>query len=236
MNKTPLKIGQTVYFINEKKETILPAVVSEEMIIKNLEGEKVVWKLLVGPPGNRKVTSTSSIGKIYPTIEAAIAEIKNNMNSFFVTLASTANKRSQEWYKDVRRTPVEPKASSGDDFSDLIDDDSFASEEHSSLPWSEPAKLAKKTSLDNASSKPKNHQITFENNTPPTPEQIRERLRQEFLEGEGPKLAMTPENAKDITDQINKEFRESNGLEEDSVTFQANKEQEGLEIPKAQSN
>jgi hypothetical protein len=162
-NENKWNIGQTVYFVSQKTEQILPAIVSEEVVIKNLEGEKTVWKLMVGPLEKRKIVTSTSVGTIFPSVDAAVGFLKQNLEEAFQTLAKKAQHCSKLWYKDI----LNPKSDQRQENIPLEDD----YEEEISAAISYPS---------DEQPRPKNYQINSDASSL-TPEEIREKLRRDFL-------------------------------------------------------
>ena len=68
------QIGQVIYVLSNKTQTVLPGIVLEEIYHKRLDGDSVSYKMAIGPINNRKNVDLAKVdGEIYGSLE----EIKN---------------------------------------------------------------------------------------------------------------------------------------------------------------
>jgi len=94
-----LQIGQIVYILSDKAEAIVPAIVSEELVHKKLDGNSVSWKVAIGPAEKKKLVSSNEIsGEIYSSLEDIRDVMMERLSNFVSVLIGKAEKRTEAWY------------------------------------------------------------------------------------------------------------------------------------------
>lgn len=103
-------IGQVVYVLSNKNQSIVPAMIVEESVITTLEKKIVSWKLAIGSKRSDKpqkiVESTKVDGEIYSDLSAVHTILKNRLMNFLNTTISEVQKREKVWYGTVSKKIV----------------------------------------------------------------------------------------------------------------------------------
>lgn len=111
--KKNFDIGQLVYILSDKKESIIPGIVVEKAIIETLSGNSVSWKMKIGPEGNAQIINTNEINsEIYGSLEEASNVLRLRLNDFIQQLVVQAQNRSLDWYKKESTTTKQPDEAS----------------------------------------------------------------------------------------------------------------------------
>jgi hypothetical protein len=93
------QMGQIIYLLSEKAEKIVPAIVTEEVLVKKLDGNSVSWKVAVGPPNKRKEVDSNKLnGEVYSSLEDIREAMTQRLNDFIDALIGDAKKRTETWY------------------------------------------------------------------------------------------------------------------------------------------
>lgn len=136
---TPIKnisIGQVVYVLSKKTQTIVPAMVIEETTVNTLEGKKVTWKVAVGPEGaKRKIVDSADLnGEVFSSLEEVQNLLKKRLSEFVDKVVTDARKNENSWYGKIKNnkinTPAPPTTSNKIDPENLMPD--FSGEDTSS--------------------------------------------------------------------------------------------------------
>ena len=56
-----LHIGQVLYIVSDKSTKVVPVVVSEQAVVKTLDGNTITWKVIIGPKEKRKSINLDKI-------------------------------------------------------------------------------------------------------------------------------------------------------------------------------
>jgi hypothetical protein len=115
-------IGQVVYILSNKGQSLLPAMVVEESIIKSLEGTSSSWKLAIGKTNNPEkpqkiVDSTRINGEIYASLDAVHKVLHERLVEFITDLVNSAKRREELWYgtlKQKSNVKKEPAGANGE--------------------------------------------------------------------------------------------------------------------------
>lgn len=131
-------IGQVVYILSNKGQSIVPALVIEEAIIQTLSGKKVSWKFAIGAPGpKQKVLNSNEIdGEVYVSLEEVKSLLTSRLSKFIDGLLTQAKKYEETWYgselrkaKEAGAVPNQPTKIDPQSFLDgmpLTNEDYFA--------------------------------------------------------------------------------------------------------------
>lgn len=93
------EIGQVVFILSEKHQTIIPGMIVEECLVKKLSGNTVSWKIKVGAPTNFKIIDSAKInGELFGTLEEVRLAMSKNIADFINNLTSEASNRVELWY------------------------------------------------------------------------------------------------------------------------------------------
>lgn len=97
-------IGQTIFIVLNDSLKIVPAVVAEKTHIETLTESSVVWKVMVGPAGEkRKVIALDKIsGDKFATLEEAKQEILNSFHESLDEEVEDTIEKTMTWYNIPR--------------------------------------------------------------------------------------------------------------------------------------
>ena len=127
--QTHYNIGQIIYILSNKSQSVVPAIVAEEDFrkVRKLDGvhEVVNYKLCIGPKDRQRVVSLSQIdGEVYTSLEEIRANLVQRLTSFVDDLVNTTLGNVQKWYGVTANNQVlesspgesgsEPKLDPGD--------------------------------------------------------------------------------------------------------------------------
>ncbi|NBP04439.1 MAG: hypothetical protein EBU90_31015, partial [Proteobacteria bacterium] len=54
-------IGQVIYVLSDKTQTVLPGIVQEEIHHRSIDGEKVSYRVAIGPPNKQRVVDLATV-------------------------------------------------------------------------------------------------------------------------------------------------------------------------------
>lgn len=96
-------IGQIIYILSNKSQSVVPAIVAEEDFrkVKKLDGvhEVVNYKLCIGPKDRQRVVSLSQIdGEVYTSLEEIRTHLVQRLTAFVDDLVDTTLGNVQKWY------------------------------------------------------------------------------------------------------------------------------------------
>lgn len=97
------KIGQVVYILSNKGQSIIPAMIVEQATVQTLSAKRVSWKLAMGTKNNPNkpqtvVDSAEINGEIYPSLEAVRYVLQTRLVKFIDDITIQAKKRTELWY------------------------------------------------------------------------------------------------------------------------------------------
>lgn len=98
------QIGQLIFVVSNKTQTVLPGLIQEETRSRNLNGELVSYKVLVGPPGSpkSKVFDLSRVdGDVYGSTEEVKEIMLRRFTEFVDSICSKAQQNANEWYGGI---------------------------------------------------------------------------------------------------------------------------------------
>lgn len=94
-----LSIGQVIYILSHKAQTVVPAVVIEEVIVKKINGNQTSWKVSIGPKDkNRVVDSTKIDGEIFTSLEDVRNILMERFQQYVNNLTIETERRVETWY------------------------------------------------------------------------------------------------------------------------------------------
>lgn len=107
-------IGQIVYILSNKGQSILPAMIVEQQTVTTLSGKKVSWKLAIGAKDNpnkpQRVADSSQInGEIYSSLDEVKSVLERKLRSFIEQITIQAQKRTEAWYGSQLKNVEKPK-------------------------------------------------------------------------------------------------------------------------------
>lgn len=92
-------IGQIIYVLSNKTQTVLPGIVQEEIHYRSLNGENVSYKIAIGPQNKQRVVDLSSVdGEVFGSLEEVRTILIGKLTSFVDDLCQTTNERVNQWY------------------------------------------------------------------------------------------------------------------------------------------
>jgi hypothetical protein len=98
-NDSSLSIGQVIYILSHKAQTVVPAVVIEEIIVKKINGNQTSWKVSIGPKDkNRVVDSTKIDGEIFTSLDEVRNILMERWQQYVNNLTIETERRVENWY------------------------------------------------------------------------------------------------------------------------------------------
>lgn len=77
----------------------LPVIIQEENYQKTISGQRVTYKVAVGPPGSQKIYDLSKMGgSIYPSISGVRQALSERFNAFIEMTCQNIAQTEQTWY------------------------------------------------------------------------------------------------------------------------------------------
>lgn len=116
-------IGQIIYVLSNKTQTVLPGIVQEEIHYRSLNGENVSYKIAIGPQNKQRVVDLSSLdGEIFGSLDEVRTILIGKLTAFVDDLCQTTNERVNQWYGSGSR-PTQATSPTGRlDPSDLLNE------------------------------------------------------------------------------------------------------------------
>jgi hypothetical protein len=100
-------IGQVIYVLSDKTQTVLPGIVQEEIHHRSIEGEKVSYRVAIGPPNKQRVVDLATVdGEVYGDLEEVRNVLVSRLTVFVDDLCNTTSERVSQWYHSTNRTPA----------------------------------------------------------------------------------------------------------------------------------
>ena len=98
-------VGQVLYVILEKKRTILPVRVAEQIVRRTVEGENISYKVTI--PGKNQVVALSDLGSShFSSLDEVRAELLSNAERMIHSMADQAKSIADECFPDASGFPV----------------------------------------------------------------------------------------------------------------------------------
>ena len=117
------QIGQIIFVLSNKTQTVLPGIVREEIHYRSLDGENVSYKIAIGPASKQRVVDLSSVdGEVYGSLDEVREVLINKLTAFVDDLCATTNERVNQWYSAGNKPASQPSASGRLDPSDLLNE------------------------------------------------------------------------------------------------------------------
>jgi hypothetical protein len=102
-------IGQVIYVLSDKTQTVLPGIVQEEIHHRSIDGEKVSYRVAIGPQGKQRVVDLATVdGEVYGDLNEVRNVLIARLTAFVDDLCNTTNERVNQWYHNTQRTPTTP--------------------------------------------------------------------------------------------------------------------------------
>jgi hypothetical protein len=101
-------IGQVIYVLSDKSQTVLPGIVREEIHHRSIDGEKVSYRVVIGPQGKQRVIDLATVdGEVYGDLSEIREVLVSRLTAFVDDLCSTTNERVGQWYGGMGK-PASP--------------------------------------------------------------------------------------------------------------------------------
>ena len=106
-------IGQVIYVLSSKTQTVLPGIVREEIHHRSLDGENVSYKIAIGPQNKQRIVDLSNVdGEVYGSIDEVRNILISRLTSFVDELCETTIDRVNVWYGQSNKNHSAPSSSS----------------------------------------------------------------------------------------------------------------------------
>ncbi len=108
MSQSPqFEIGQIIYVLSNKTQSILPCIVQEQIHHRRLDGDSVSYKIVFGPPGKQKVVDLTRVdGETYGTLEEVREVVIADFTKLVDNLINEASQRTETWYGEQGQSNV----------------------------------------------------------------------------------------------------------------------------------
>lgn len=98
-------IGQVIYVLSDKTQTVLPGIVQEEIHHRSIDGEKVSYRIAIGPQGKQRVVDLATVdGEVYGDINEVRNVLISRLTAFVDDLCNTTNERVNQWYHTTSKS------------------------------------------------------------------------------------------------------------------------------------
>lgn len=116
-------IGQVIYVLSNKTQTVLPGIVREEIHHRSLDGENISYKIAIGPSNKQRIVDLSSVdGEVYGSIEEIRDVLVGRLTNFVDELCTTTLERVNTWYGQSSKSPSSQSVSERLDPSVLLNE------------------------------------------------------------------------------------------------------------------
>lgn len=93
------QIGQVIYVLSNKTQTVLPGIVLEEIYHKRIDGDSVSYKIAIGPSNNRKMVDLTKVaGDVYGSLDEIREVLLSKVTAFVDDLCEQTEMKADEWY------------------------------------------------------------------------------------------------------------------------------------------
>lgn len=97
-------IGQVIYVLSDKTQTVLPGIIKEEIHHRSLDGETVSYRVVIGPHNKQRIVDLSTLdGEVYGDLGEVRSVLVARLTAFVDDLCNTTNERANQWYGSVSR-------------------------------------------------------------------------------------------------------------------------------------
>lgn len=97
-------IGQVIYVLSDKTQTVLPGIVQEEIHHRSIDGEKVSYRVAIGPQGKQRVVDLATVdGEVYGDLNEVRNILVSRLTAFVDDLCNSTNERVNQWYHNSQR-------------------------------------------------------------------------------------------------------------------------------------
>lgn len=97
-------IGQVIYVLSDKTQTVLPGIVREEIHHRSLDGEKVSYRVAIGPPTKQRIVDLSTVdGEVYGDLSEVRNVLVSRLTAFVDDLCNSTTDRVNQWYGQTNK-------------------------------------------------------------------------------------------------------------------------------------
>lgn len=98
-------IGQIVYILSNKDQTVIPAMVVEEVTVQTLDGKKISWKFAIGTGPSQKIVDSNRVnGDLFSSLDDIKVLLTEKLSKFIDGVLVQAQTRQENWYgQQVRK-------------------------------------------------------------------------------------------------------------------------------------
>jgi hypothetical protein len=137
------ELGQIIYVLSNKTQSVVPAVIEEEFVHKKLNGNVINYKVSIGPPGRKKIVDLEKIdGEVFVSLDDIRNTLTERLTGFVNDLVNSTEERAKAWYGGQNSAPTADVKMSGD----KIDPQTFL--EQAATPTAQPKPLPAPRSAD----------------------------------------------------------------------------------------
>ena len=110
------QIGQLIYVVSNKTQTVLPGLIQEENRSISLNGEVVSYNVLIGPQGSPKsrILDLSKVdGEVYGSLDQVKESLMQKFSEMLDEICYRADQNATAWYSNVNQQmqmPQDPNA------------------------------------------------------------------------------------------------------------------------------
>jgi hypothetical protein len=124
-------IGQVIFVLSNKTQTVLPGIIREEIHYRSLEGDHVSYKIAIGPPTKQRIIDLSSVdGEVYGSLDEIRNVLVGKLTAFVDDLCVTTNDRVSQWYGAANQPQTQGQPAGRVDPSDLLNEVQVSSQQH----------------------------------------------------------------------------------------------------------
>lgn len=104
MNQQKFKIGQIIYVLSNKSQTIVPAMIIEEHTTQTLQGTSMSWKVAIGSGDKQRVVDSNKInGEIYSSLDEIKNLLTKKLLNYVEEVINLAKKKEKAWYEPLQK-------------------------------------------------------------------------------------------------------------------------------------
>jgi len=91
-------IGQVIYVLSDKTQTVLPGIIKEEIHHRSIDGETVSYRVVIGPHNKQRIVDLSTLdGEVYGDLVEVRNVLVARLTAFVDDLCNTTNDRANQW-------------------------------------------------------------------------------------------------------------------------------------------
>lgn len=112
MTEQQLRIGQIIYILSNKTQSVVPAIIAGRNITETLDGNTVSYRVKVGPPDKSQIVDLNRIdGELYINLDDIRTLLTKNLQDFVNNLINSTQDKVNNWYGNqgqIGSGPVQP--------------------------------------------------------------------------------------------------------------------------------